>query len=446
MEYKHDITMGAISKITIQSTEYDVHDSRITGVDTMPTDNSGNVVTSGGVKTAIDASQVFVPGTGTSSAILKGVTNTASGQAAVVFGVGNAASGDCAHAEGYNNTASGDCAHAEGSTNTASEVQAHAEGYNTQAVGSRSHSEGENTVAQGSNSHAEGKGSTAKGSNSHAEGEDTYTNGSDSHAEGWGTRTNYKGEHAEGRYNLSISGVTLHTVGCGTSSTRKNAHAITIDGKHYIPGIGTYQGTESILPANQDLATIISGKAPTAHASSATTYGVGTTANYGHVKLATGDMNGASGADGVACGKNHTHSQYLTSSSSIPWSRITGKPTMPYCIYAYYDDLGSGWYGPHYGESLIRDLINGVCLGLIVYNNAEEGYNDYDFFVLGHLNEDENELIFRYAYNTQDSLVTRFITVGKNGEISKYTQTVVDGYYEELWPADGGGDDTADVS
>ena len=51
---------------------------------------------------------------------------------------------------------------------------------------------------------------------------------------------------------------------------------------------------------------------PTSHASSATTYGVGTTANYGHVKLATGDMNGAAHADGVAVSKNHTHSQYQT--------------------------------------------------------------------------------------------------------------------------------------
>jgi hypothetical protein len=51
---------------------------------------------------------------------------------------------------------------------------------------------------------------------------------------------------------------------------------------------------------------------PTSHASSATTYGIGTTANYGHVKLATGDMNGASHADGVAVSKNHTHSQYQT--------------------------------------------------------------------------------------------------------------------------------------
>jgi hypothetical protein len=30
------------------------------------------------------------------------------------------------------------------------------------------------------------------------------------------------------------------------------------------------------------------------------------------VKLATGDMNGAAHADGVAVSKNHTHSQYQT--------------------------------------------------------------------------------------------------------------------------------------
>ena len=49
---------------------------------------------------------------------------------------------------------------------------------------------------------------------------------------------------------------------------------------------------------------------PTNHASQSDTYGTGTTSNYGHVKLATGDMNGASDVNGVACSKNHTHSQY----------------------------------------------------------------------------------------------------------------------------------------
>lgn len=52
--------------------------------------------------------------------------------------------------------------------------------------------------------------------------------------------------------------------------------------------------------------------APINHASSATTYGVGTSANYGHVKLVTGDMNGKANADGQVPSLDHTHGQYAT--------------------------------------------------------------------------------------------------------------------------------------
>jgi len=69
----------------------------------------------------------------------------------------------------------------------------------------------------------------------------------------------------------------------------------------------------------------ISGVTPSSHASTATTYGIGTTSNYGHVKLATGDMNGASNTDGVAVSKNHTHSQYAPKASPA----LTGTPTAP---------------------------------------------------------------------------------------------------------------------
>lgn len=57
--------------------------------------------------------------------------------------------------------------------------------------------------------------------------------------------------------------------------------------------------------------------APIPHDSTATTYGSSTTSKYGHVKLVTGDMNGASHSDGVAVSKNHTHSQYLTTHQDI---------------------------------------------------------------------------------------------------------------------------------
>lgn len=53
-------------------------------------------------------------------------------------------------------------------------------------------------------------------------------------------------------------------------------------------------------------------RTPTAHASANPTYGVGTTANYGHVKLQSGDMNNTSATDGIAAGLGHTHSNYGT--------------------------------------------------------------------------------------------------------------------------------------
>ncbi len=74
-------------------------------------------------------------------------------------------------------------------------------------------------------------------------------------------------------------------------------------------------GSNTIKPltSHQD----ISGKAPNNHASSATTYGLGTSSVYGHVKLVTGDLNGKSAADGMAASQSHTHSQYLTSHQSL---------------------------------------------------------------------------------------------------------------------------------
>lgn len=91
------------------------------------------------------------------------------------------------------------------------------------------------------------------------------------------------------------------------------------------PTLGTAAAKNVPTSGNASTSQVVMGndtrltdsRTPTSHASSATTYGVGTTSNYGHVKLATGDMNGATHADGVAVSKNHTHSQYLTSHQSI---------------------------------------------------------------------------------------------------------------------------------
>lgn len=177
-----------------------------------------------------------------------------------VEGATNKALGSSSHAEGYSTQALVNSTHAEGNTTTASGEAAHSEGYKTTASGNQAHAEGYNTEATANQSHAEGESTTASGINSHAEGYRTYAYGATSHTEGYYTVANNNVEHAEGQFNVTLSN-SIHTVGVGTSLTsRKNGHVITTDGKHYIPGVGSYVGTEETLPADQDLATVLSNK------------------------------------------------------------------------------------------------------------------------------------------------------------------------------------------
>lgn len=60
--------------------------------------------------------------------------------------------------------------------------------------------------------------------------------------------------------------------------------------------------------------TQLNAKAPKSHASSGTTYGVGTASNYGHVKIQTGDMKDTTNTSGIAAGLGHTHSDYASAS------------------------------------------------------------------------------------------------------------------------------------
>ena len=91
-----------------------------------------------------------------------------------------------------------------------------------------------------------GSSNDASGNNSSAFGWKTRATGNMSHTEGFLTLAQNSCEHAEGYANISIQGKTIHTVGIGDSSTnRKNAHEIHLDGKHYIYGIGGYDGTNS---------------------------------------------------------------------------------------------------------------------------------------------------------------------------------------------------------
>ena len=124
-----------------------------------------------------------------------------------------------------------------------------------------SHAEGYVTQSQGNASHAEGVGTQAKGIASHAEGQNGDAIGKASHVEGFDTIANSDYSHAEGICNKGYSN-TIHEVGIGVyndGTSRKNAHTITTEGLHYIPGVGGYTGVEKLEDV-EDLATVLSSK------------------------------------------------------------------------------------------------------------------------------------------------------------------------------------------
>jgi hypothetical protein len=123
--------------------------------------------------------------------------------------------------------------------------------------------------------------------------------------------------------DLGISATTTSvTVGSTTANIpQATTTAPKMDGTAAV-------GTETKWAKGDHVHPTDTSRAPTSHASSATTYGVGTTANYGHVKLATGDMNGATHADGVAVSKNHTHGQYVPTTRTINGHALSADVTV----------------------------------------------------------------------------------------------------------------------
>ena len=209
------------------------------------------------------------------SSVAEGYLTKAEGAASHAEGDTTVASGDYSHAEGWYTTASGEASHAEGYHTLARETYDHAEGCGTQAIGGTSHAEGTGTVASANDSHAEGNATTASGEASHAEGYGTiasftyaHAEGSGSvasgfaahaegnsiasqplsHTEGLGTVVKNTAEHAEGSYNESHTsiqgeGQTLHSIGIGNVSQRRNAFEVMKSGDAYFYGLGGYDGT-----------------------------------------------------------------------------------------------------------------------------------------------------------------------------------------------------------
>lgn len=186
----------------------------------------------------------------------EGYGNIANGKYSHIEGYRSITNGEYSHAEGHRTETIGNASHAEGSSNKSIGANSHAEGSSTESHGISSHAEGYQSIATGNYSHAEGQATSSLGKASHSEGRNSISEGEYSHAEGYQTITSNQAEHAEGKFNVSNVGSTIHSVGIGTlNSKRKNAHEITIDGKHYIYNLGGYDGKN--LSSSTDLVTYV---------------------------------------------------------------------------------------------------------------------------------------------------------------------------------------------
>lgn len=177
-----------------------------------------------------------------------GTDNEASGENSFTEGYNTKASGEYSHAEGYTTTAQGNISHAEGRSTTASNYCAHAEGHSSTASGQYSHAEGHGTIASGDYSHAEGEGAIASNYGAHAEGGLTKAKGQESHAEGLYTIASSDSQHVQGKYNVEdTNGQYADIVGWGTGmgrSERANISALTTSGDLRLAG-NVYVGCNS---------------------------------------------------------------------------------------------------------------------------------------------------------------------------------------------------------
>lgn len=160
---------------------------------------------------------------------------------------GNVAKSNYSHTEGFQNYIStfSDNSHAEGCRNV---------------IGSKpptfEFDESDIEESGTMNSHVEGYNNTILAYGAHAEGKDNsiYSNAKYSHVSGLGNTVQNEAEFAIGKYNNSINGTTIFSVGIGTSnSERINALAIDNTGNLYLKGYGGYDGTtisENVTPLN----------------------------------------------------------------------------------------------------------------------------------------------------------------------------------------------------
>ena len=362
----------------------------VTNVESTPSSGSSNLITSGGVYTALgdkadktDTVLLTTLSMGRKANTTVGTNSTALGEGVTAsgsysFGTGSQtnSTGAFTFAEGYGTTAFGNCAHAEGRNTTANGNYSHSEGYYTNASGSYgAHAEGYGSSssqtsygALGQADHAEGyqtKANSGSSSNygAHAEGYMTKATNNAAHAEGYTTQATNYAAHAEGRSTIA-SGSYSHAEGCSTTASGSYSHA-----EGYSTTAGSYSHAEGCSTAASGSYSHAEGKSTAASGLYSHAEGYSTTASgdYSHA-----EGNGVRASNSTAISGVHAFGRFnydlgyyvatVTDAGSIEW-----EPYKPYlshsCALKHTENGVTTYYVPHNDVPAyidpMKDYVNG---------------------------------------------------------------------------------------
>lgn len=137
------------------------------------------------------------------------------------------------------------------------------------------------------------------------------------------------------------------------------------------------------------------GAAPTAHASSATTYGIGTSSNYGHVKLSDSVSSTSAASAGVAASPKAVKSAYDLANAALPKAggNVTGEIHVEMNSPAFQlNDLDSG------GKTrILKNAGSDSDYGTYITDFAGDGTRDT--LILNRSANDEQKLQLRIQQN-----------------------------------------------
>ena len=138
-----------------------------------------------------------------------------------------------------------------------------------------------------------------------------------------------KDYNVEPELNVSISGINI-AEGCAPSGINdairqlmadlkeeQNARAARDSGQDAATASAQKSADDAQTAADAAKSTA-DGKAPKAHASSATTYGIGTSSNYGHVKLSDSTSSTSAASKGIAASPKAVKAAYDKAVAAIP--------------------------------------------------------------------------------------------------------------------------------